>query len=102
MPSKNLCTEVSLDEFSGLILETEQSEQATNRLLNKPRAFFEERGYCVPPNARFYITPTEELRTRLQTGNDVNEFLFSDNQNVARFEVHIEKGKGKCTKIEVE
>ncbi|MBI4298150.1 MAG: hypothetical protein HY666_00100 [Chloroflexi bacterium] len=102
MVAKNLCTECSLNDLSDIILEVERSDKAADSLLAKPRVFFEERGYFVPPSAKFYITSTTELHARLQMERGVEDFLFSGRPSVAAFEVHIEEGKGKCTKLEVQ
>ena len=112
MPARNICTEVSLSEFRNLILEvegvaqsadqlreTERVDRALDQLLKHPREYFEDRGYFAPPNANFLVTHTESIRVLLQTERGISEFL--EQQSASRFDVHISKGKGECTHIEV-
>lgn len=95
----NLAESMSLQDLSALVSEAEANEKAMDELLRSPRAFFEQRGLIAPVNTAFRLNDTKTLKDRLTNELAIDSFL--DARAAASFEVHIKKGKGKCTKIEV-
>jgi hypothetical protein len=102
MPVKNLCTEASLSELMEIVHEAERSDPAAIQLVTQPRTFLIERGYCLPVNAKSYITPTEELQARLQTKNGVNEFVDREQEVQRKIKIHVKTGVARCVRIEFE
>ncbi len=100
-PTRNICTDCSIAEVDALVQEAAEDDEATEQLLQRPRLFFERRGVLVPPNARISIVHSDEQRKRLRSENGRNEFFDQLEAQTTSFEVHVEKGKGKSTKLTV-
>ncbi|MCP4423307.1 MAG: hypothetical protein GY803_02325 [Chloroflexi bacterium] len=97
---RSISSGMSIEAFSDLILAAENSDSIADELLTHPRRFFERRGFYAPPNTRFDLTSSDQLFETLRGERAIVNFLGQ--QAAASFDVHIKKGKGKCTLVTVE
>lgn len=78
--SKNIYSELPLQEFYNIVMEASSNKKEMEVLLSDPQLFFEEKGYFVPsPNlVKFNVIHTSEIERLIRTPEGFKKYFLDD------------------------
>ncbi|NUM62840.1 MAG: hypothetical protein HUU44_11980 [Ignavibacteriaceae bacterium] len=101
--SKNIYSELSIQEFYNIVIEASTKKRDMEVLLNNPQLYFEEKGYFSPsPNlVRFNVIHTSEIEKIIKTPEGFKKYFIEDQASIKCHVTGNPVGGKACDWIEI-